>query len=107
MATVNEIASLRLQIAEEDENRYTDATLSDRLDAADDPAEVRVAWEIWTEKAAYYTALVDISEGGSSRSNNALQEKALRMVAMFKSRLDESISEPTAVTGTRLHRLRR
>jgi hypothetical protein len=107
MATATEIASLRLQIAEPDETRYTDATLNSRLDAAAAPAETRIAWEIWTEKAAYYTSLVDIAEGGSSRSNGALQDKALKMVAMFKQRLDDSATEPTVITGTRLHRLRR
>jgi hypothetical protein len=107
MATNAEIAGLRLLIAEEDETKYTDQNLSDRLDAADAPSETRVAWEIWTEKAAALTALVDISEGGSSRSMNALQDKALKMVALFKQRLDDAITEPTVITGTRLHRLKR
>ena len=104
MATAGEIAALRLLIAEETEERYTDATLSTRLDTA---SETRVAYEIWTEKAAYYTALVDTSEGGSSRSMGSLQDKALKMVAMFKDRLDAEAEVPTVITGTRLHRLKR
>lgn len=107
MATADEIASLRLLIAEDDETRYTDEQIGLRLDGAAAPAQDRVAYEIWSEKAAYYTALVDTSEGGSSRSNGQLQEKALKMVALFKSRLDDAAEEPTAITGTRLHRLRR
>lgn len=105
MATADEIASLRLLIAEDTEERYTDEQLSLRLDGADSPD--RVAYQIWSEKAAYYTSLVDTSEGGSSRSNGQLQEKALKMVALFKSRLDDAAEVPTAITGTRLHRLRR
>jgi len=104
MATASEIAALRLLIAEDTEDRYTDATLSVRLDGA---SETRVAYEIWTEKAAYYTALVDTSEGGSSRSNGQLKDKALKMVALFKGRLDEEAEVPTTITGTRLHRLKR
>lgn len=104
MATASEIAALRLLIAEDTEDRYTDAALSTRLDNA---SETRVAYEIWTEKAAYYTALVDVSEGGSSRSNGALHDKALKMVALFKGRLDAEAEIPTVISGTRLHRLKR
>lgn len=105
MATDAEIAALRLLIAEDTEDRYTDDQLGLRLDEAD--SEDRVAYKIWTEKAAYYTGLVDMSEGGSSRSNGQLMDKALKMVALFKGRLDEAVAEPTVITGTRLHKLRR
>lgn len=106
MATADEIANLRLLIAEDTEDRYTDDALGVRIDAA--ASLDRVAYDIWTEKAAYYTALVDKSEGGSSRSNGALQEKALKMVAMFERRLGAvSTSPETPVARVIVSQLRR
>ena len=66
MATPEQVAALRLLIAESDELNYTDTVLGDRLDAVTGNGDL-VAYQIWTEKAAGAATLVDISEGGSSR----------------------------------------
>jgi hypothetical protein len=62
--------------------------LDSRIDVASGNLD-RVAYDVWVEKAASYAALADISEGGSSRSNGALLDKALKMVALFKGKIDE------------------
>ena len=108
MATDTEIALLRRVIAEETEETYTNAELGIRLDGAVAPKQTRIAWEIWTEKAARYTALVSVSEGGSSRDMSMLQYKALQMVKLLKDQLDEATPPADPITGsTRLHKLRR
>lgn len=107
MATADQIASLRLLIAEPDETTYTDENLDTRIDTS--PSLDHVAYAVWTEKAAAYTALVDKSEGGSSRSNGSLQAKALEMVKLFERRinLDEQVSSPTSAGYTVIQRLSR
>lgn len=104
MATPEQLLNLRLLVAEPDETTYSEDLLSDRVDAAAGNLD-RVAYDIWIEKAASLAVLADISEGGSSRSNGALHAKALAMVALFKSKLDEAISGDTGVRGFGIHRL--
>lgn len=102
MATAEEIAQLRLLVAEPDPvEPYTDVKLGARIDASD--SLERVAYDIWTEKAAATAMLVDVSEGGSSRKMGDLHEQALAMKAEFASRLDVV----HAAHGPRVSRLRR
>jgi len=89
MASSEQLLNLRLLVAEPDETTYPEDMLDARIDAASGNLD-RVAYDIWVEKAASYAALADISEGGSSRSNGALLDKALKMVALFKGKLDEA-----------------
>jgi hypothetical protein len=86
MATVEEIAQLRLLIAEPTEDTYSDEVLSDLLDAS--ASANHAALEIWTQKAAAYTRLVDISEGGSQRKNSDLLKNALLMAEVYQNRID-------------------
>lgn len=103
MATADEIAALRLLIAESiNAEPYTDARLSVRIDAAGDLNTV--AAEVWQEKAAKYADLVDTSEGGSSRKMGDLHEQALNMVAHFRSIVPSGL---VPVGGTRIRRLTR
>lgn len=103
MATVEQIAALRLLIAEQiDAEPYTDTKLSDRIDAGGDLNTV--AAEVWQEKAAKYADLVDISEGGSSRKMGDLHEQALNMVAHFRSIIPTGLAP---AGGTRIRRLSR
>lgn len=90
MATVEEIAQLRLMIAEPDETTYTDEMLSSIIDgyAIEDLPLVESAYLIWTQKAASYVELVDISEGGSQRKNGDLHKRALTMADLFKAQLE-------------------
>lgn len=81
MATADQIADLRRKIGEPTQDPYTDAALSDLIDAGTDPR--LIAKDIWEEKAASVVDLVNISEGGSSRSNGALHAQYLAMAKNF------------------------
>lgn len=66
---------------------YSDTELSDRLtDAAGSP--VLVARDVWIEKMAAAAALVNVSEGGSSRALSAVYDHAKDMVAYWSARAD-------------------
>lgn len=101
MATEDQIISLRLLISEDAEDVYTDEVLSVRIDTA--ASLEAVAAEIWTEKAAAYAEVTDISEGGSTRKGGDLQNKALQMAALFSGKA----TALTGGSGTRISRLRR
>lgn len=104
MATPEQISSLRLLVAEtEDAEPYTDAALSARLDADGDIN--RTAFNIWTEKAASWAGLADITEGGSSRKQGDLHEQALNMAKTFAGLITEGTPEIGGVT--RIKKLRR
>lgn len=86
MATPDQIAALRLLIAQPDDAEpYTDAALSVRLDGDSDIN--LTAYKVWTEKAAAAADLVDTSEGGSSRKMGDLHEQALNMARMFQGQI--------------------
>lgn len=86
MATVDEIAALRLLIAQPaDVEPYTDVRLGALLDEGTDPRAI--AASIWREKAASYSSLVDVQEGNSKRSLSQLQKQALSMAGGFDSEL--------------------
>lgn len=90
MATVEQVAQLRLMVAEPDETTYTDDMLSVLIDsyALTDLPLVESAYSVWVQKAASYADLVDISEGGSSRKNGDLHKRALTMADLYKGQLD-------------------
>lgn len=104
MATVEQLADLRLLIAEPTETIYTEAALSDRIDAAAGDLNV-VAHRIWGEKAARFAVLVDTTEGGSSRRNGQLLDQALKMVSHLERFLPDTAGGER--TGTRIKRLTR
>lgn len=102
MATISELQALRLLIAEPTEDSYNDVVLSERLDAVSGDLD-RLAYAIWTEKAAAYSALVDVSESGSSRKLGDLHKNALAMREAIGARVSEADS-PTQ-TGVRIGRI--
>jgi len=104
MATLEQLAMVRLLVAEADETYYSEAMLEERIDAVAGNLD-QVAYGIWVEKAARYAELVDISEAGSSRANGALQAQALKMVDLFRGKLSAAVAATTA--GVRVSRLRR
>lgn len=104
MASSDLIAALRLLIAEPTTENYSDSALSTRIDAAASSLNL-VAFNVWTEKAAKYASLVDISEGGSSRRNSALQAQALIMARQFQTMLPSEDTVPAA--RVRIKRLTR
>jgi len=85
MATYEEVQELRRLVAEPSEDTYSDELLTEILDAS--TSMNHAALEVWTQKAAAYTRLVDISEGGSQRKNSDLLKNALLMMEVYKSRI--------------------
>jgi hypothetical protein len=84
MATADQLAALRVLIAEPDNiDPYTDARLDTLLDTGVDPRSI--AASLWREKAAGYTILVDVQEGNSKRSLSQLQKQALGMAGSFEA----------------------
>jgi hypothetical protein len=59
---------------------YTDEYLSNLLDTLG--FELAAA-QLWTEKAASYAGLVDVTESGSSRRMSQLASNALKMAEAF------------------------
>lgn len=106
MATAQEIADLRLLIAEPTEVIYSDIVLGTRLDGASN--QFIVANEIWTEKAAGAAMLVDMSEGGSTRKMGDLFEQYLSMAENMRLRAVAPTQPPDGNgTGIRIRRLTR
>lgn len=105
MATPEQISALRLLIAEpENTAPFTDAALEAAIDAADGDLNI-AAKAFWVSKAASYTKLVDVSEGGSSRKMSDLAKNALAMVAYFGAQIPDG-NEPVG-RATRIAKLRR
>lgn len=82
MASQEEIAELRLLINEpDDSNDWTDERLGAIID--DSSSLNEAAGTAWTQKAASYADLVDVSESGSSRKLSDLRRSALEMAGHF------------------------
>lgn len=98
MAAPTSIQTLRRLIDEPDEasSTYTDAELVARLSDTGDDTNL-VALEVWREKMAAASSLVNTSEGGSSRSMSQAFDHAVKMVEYFSA----------AVGGTRIRHLTR
>ena len=110
MATADQIAAFRLLIGEpQDVEPYTDVELGARIDAAlaTSTSSDALAYEVWTEKAAKWAQMVDVSEGGSSRKMSDLIDNALKMARMFQDRATSGTIPPGMPTGTRLNRIAR
>lgn len=104
-----DIAAIRLlrgYIGEPDDmGEYTDEKLQVALDDNDGNVEA-VAALIWRSKAAALSALVDISEGASSRKNSQAHSQALRMAEHYGSMLATVEPEPVR-RGARTRAIRR
>lgn len=102
MATSDEIAALRLLIAEPDDTTYSDVVLSNLLDGSMSPNAA--AATIWTQKAAAAATFVNVSESGSSRSLGDLQKNALNMASAFTGAAD---ADQGTSPGIRIKRITR
>lgn len=92
MATTTEIATLRRMTAlDADDPVYTDSLVGGMIDDLGmDPA----VKQIWREKAAAVSGLVDITESGSSRSLSKLRDAYLGMA-------EASVTEETTEANGR------
>lgn len=105
MATVEQVAQLRRMIAEPTDDPYTDEMLGNLIDSYGDEAPLPLASAantVWLQKAAEYLELVNISEGGSSRANGELYDRALKMAGLYEMQI---IGATDASRGTRIARL--
>lgn len=97
MADATQIALLRKMIDEGDSTSYTDEQLTAVLDQAEGELNI-AASEIWQQKAAQYSTLVDVSESGSSRHMSQLAKNALAMAAHYRAAIkDQEVEEAAEV----------
>lgn len=87
MATEAEINRVR-RSTNVDEEDYSDSDISGIIDALEGNLNLASA-QIWEEKAAKYSELVDTSESGSSRKQSSLFENAVKMVEYYTNKADE------------------
>ena len=105
MAADADILQLRLFVDEpDDELPYTDAKLGQFIDAASGNLNL-AAHNVWTAKAAATAGLVNVTEGGSSRSLGDLQKQALIMAKHYGDKVDGGTEVPAR--ATRVHKLTR
>jgi hypothetical protein len=100
MATSEEIAALRLLIDEPSSTFYTDQMLASLVDQAESNLNA-AASDIWQQKAARFSTLVDITESGSSRKMSNLYSNALAMAKHFADESAEVVAETTMQPRTR------
>ena len=85
---------LRRFIDEPTEEVYTNVALTDRIAVAS--SLEALARDIWLEKAARYSRLVDMQEGSSSRKLSQLGDKALAMAGRFGALVSEDLPASSA-----------
>jgi DNA helicase IV len=83
------VQKLRLLVDEPTTNTYTDSDLNQRLVDASNDLNV-TARDIWQEKMAAAAKLVNLSEGGSTRSASQIFDHAKAMWEHFSSVVGES-----------------
>ena len=105
MANNEDYARLRRMTGEtEADSTYTDVELDDILAQASMDFNAAAA-RIWSEKASGYADLVNISEGGSSRSNSDLFAHAKAQVDYFSSQSATPVVVGTPSTTRRIKRI--
>jgi hypothetical protein len=105
MASPEDLATLRQLINEfDDTNGWTDDYLNGLIDGG--LTLNKAAGSVWTIKAGRFSALVDVTESGSSRKMSDLHKNALAM-ARYYSGADAAEAEETAPTGPVIQRIRR
>lgn len=94
------VQRIRLLTDEPTTSTYSDQDIADRLLAASSNLNV-VARDIWQEKMAAAAKLVNISEGGSSRSASQIFDHAKAMFEHYQA----TAAEAAAPTIRKLSRL--
>jgi hypothetical protein len=83
---------LRRAIDEPTADTYSDAELNDRISSADSPEAA--ARDIWGEKMAALSSLVNVSEGGSSRALSQAYEHAKEMWSHYDALVRSATHAP-------------
>lgn len=81
MASAEDVARLRRLTNEPTEDTYTNLALSGYIDTN---GILKAAAEVWREKAAKYSELVDTTEGTSSRRMSQLRDSAVKMMEQYE-----------------------
>lgn len=103
MATVDEVASVRLNINEPTQSPFTDLFVAALID---DLGSIEAASaSAWRAKAASYANLVNETEAGTSHAFSDLHKNALAMAAAFDS-TNVSLN-PTVLSGPRVRKIER
>ena len=85
MATAEQIAEVRVKIAEPlNSEPWTDEIIEAMIDASAGSTDA-VAKTVWNSKAAQVAHLVDISEGGSSRKMSDMHKNFLNIAKSFET----------------------
>jgi len=85
MATVEQIATVRRGAdLEASDSIYTDDLIGAMIDVQGVDATIA---QVWTEKAAEYAKLVNVTEAGSSRSMSDLSRQALAMAEVYRKKV--------------------
>lgn len=90
---LNPVVELRRMVDEPSEDTYTDAELSDRLSTSN---KFAVARDIWRDKMAAASSLVNMSEGGSSRSMSQAYDHAREMAELYDGFANSAADDGTA-----------
>lgn len=91
LASAALLARLRRNVDEPDDDNgagwtdlMLDAVLTETANADGTPNVNRASQSVWLAKAAGLTALVDVTESGSSRRNSQAWEHAMKMAALYE-----------------------
>lgn len=94
MAAPALIAELRRLVDEPTTDTYSDVELGDKLDSSAGDVHM-AAYLVWTEKAASYASMVNVSESGSSRSMGDMYKNALNLANHHIALSSQSIETRT------------
>jgi hypothetical protein len=84
-------------------SKYPSAKLTEILQAHNGIANLAAA-QIWTEKAAVYSALVDMQEGETKRNLSDLMKNALQMARLCQDSADTGDTGVRPTTTSRIIR---
>lgn len=93
MASAEDIATLRRMINEPSTATYSDVVLGALIDEKGLDA---TAAQVWSEKAAAASVLVNTSESGSSRSLQQIHSNALAMANFYGGRVTQEVAATDA-----------
>lgn len=104
MASADNIAQVRLNVDEESQDTFSDDYISALVDAGSvDSASAT----IWEAKAAAWSDLADVNEGGSSLKMSGLHKNALAMARRFRDNHDTATTVAATVTSPRTRAIER
>jgi hypothetical protein len=102
MANPDQIAILRTRVGE----GFSDIELGAILDRFKGDMDLATA-EVWEIRAGQYSALVDMSESGSSRSMSQMYKNAIELARYFRKKHDDDIVDPGELGRTHTRKITR